>query len=393
MASITRSGPVGWIRSHPFAADAMFAVALLSLSLPTFLTGTRDHPEFRAADPLGWVLVLLQIAPLAWRRSHPDRVLAVIGVSTVVYEAFGYVGGAASLGVLVAVYSVAAHADRRTSRLALLVTAVLLTVGLTISRSDIDRASFVANYFIFFTAWVVGDNLRNRRARVAELEDRAARLERERELQAARAIAEERQRIARELHDVVAHSVSVMVVQAQAAKRTLARSPDQATAALDSIEDCGRSALDELRRVVGVLRRSEDVAETAPQPTVADIDTLVSQVTEAGLCVEYQVEGDVRPLPPGIDLSAYRIVQEALTNALKHAGPARARVVVSYGERSLRLTVADDGRGAAVAARPGGHGLIGMRERVSMFGGSINTGPRSGGGYEVTAELPLESVG
>jgi signal transduction histidine kinase len=209
-------------------------------------------------------------------------------------------------------------------------------------------------------------------------------------------VADERARIARELHDVVAHNVSVMVVQAGAARRTIERDPDRAREALTSVEATGRQALDEMRRLLGVLRTEDEATELrAPQPSVSHLDELVAHVREAGLPVDLVVEGEPRPLMSGVDMSAFRIVQEALTNSLKHAGPAHARVRLRYGEHDLCLEVVDDGRGLAAdapASNGGGHGLVGMRERVALFGGELQAGPRTGGGYVVSARIPLEPV-
>jgi signal transduction histidine kinase len=221
------------------------------------------------------------------------------------------------------------------------------------------------------------------------LADRAALLEREREERARAAVAEERARIARELHDVVAHSVSVMVVQAGAERLALGDERDDTREVLSTIEQTGRQTLAEMRRLLGMLRRSDDEIELAPQPSMEHVAKLVDQVREAGLPVTLAVEGEPVGLPPGIDLSAYRIVQEALTNALKHAGPASARVTVRYGRDDLDLEIVDDGAGVA-NGDGGGHGLIGMRERVTLFGGNLAAGGRSGGGYAVRARLPLE---
>ena len=201
------------------------------------------------------------------------------------------------------------------------------------------------------------------------------------------AAAEERARIARELHDVVAHSVSVMVVQAQAADRVLEGDEPAARELLGSIETTGRQALSELRRLLGLLRRFE-AADLAPQPSLRHLDGLVAQVRDAGLPVELVVHGEPPPLPPGVDLSAYRIVQEGLTNALKHAGRAHARVVVRYTPGEIQLEVADDGAGNGVGAAAG-HGLAGMRERVAMYGGELESGPGATGGYVLRARLPV----
>ena len=219
---------------------------------------------------------------------------------------------------------------------------------------------------------------------------RADLLERERELRAHEAVAEERARIARELHDLVAHNVSVMVVQAGAERHALGEDQSSTREALTSIEQAGRQALAEARRLLGVLRSNGAHEELEPQPSVDRIGLLVEQVERAGLPVGVSVEGDRIPLPGGIDLCAYRIVQEGLTNALKHAGPARAEVLLRYAPRALEIEVRDDGSGVPHVNGDGsGQGLIGMRERVALYGGTLETGPRAGGGFGVRASLPL----
>jgi signal transduction histidine kinase len=303
--------------------------------------------------------------------------------------------GAGGIQVLVALYTVAALADRRDSLQAAGITAVAVLVVLVANWRELTVIDVVANYLVFGTAWILGDNVRTRRKYVAELEDKAVRLEAEREAQAQRAAVEERTRIARELHDVVAHSVSVMTVQAGAARRLLDRSKadPQAREAMATVETTGREALAELRRVVGVLRADDESPGLDPQPGVADLPALVARAQEAGLAVDLTIEGEPRALPSGVDLSAYRIAQEALTNAFKHAGPAHADVRVCYGADALEVQVVDDGRGAAADPSPvgGGHGLVGMRERVALFDGELVAGPRPGGGYEVKARLPIST--
>lgn len=233
--------------------------------------------------------------------------------------------------------------------------------------------------------------LRRREQGAAEFERRASRLEREREERTRAAVAAERARIARDLHDVIAHSVSVMTVQAGAARLLLAESPERARAPLVSVEETGRQALAEMRRLLGILRTEDGRPALAPQPGIADLSTLVEQMRRAGLQVELAVEGRPMVLPTGIDLAAYRIIQEALANALEHAGPARARVTVRYGPDALDLEIADDGPGG----RDNGgirSGLVAVRERVSVYGGELEAGPRTGGGYAVRAHLPLAPV-
>jgi signal transduction histidine kinase len=236
---------------------------------------------------------------------------------------------------------------------------------------------------------------RNRPEHTAKLEALNRQLAEERESRARWAVSEERSRIARGLHDVIAHTVSVMVVQAGAARRVAATRPEQARDAMTSIESTGRQALGEMRRLVGVLRNRDEPTTLDPQPRLADVPALVEQAREAGLDVDLDVWGEPRPLPAGVDLSAYRIVQEALTNVRKHAGPASVQVQVRYGPQSLHIEVADDGRSSAVHAGTNGNrgqGLIGMRERVALYGGKLEVGRTPEGGFRVLADLPLEAA-
>ena len=295
----------------------------------------------------------------------------------------------AFLALILIFYAVGAHCDERRGLLGGgLDLAVLLSYDLVHGGLGQAHGSRPGAALIFAFAWLVGREMRRRRRELAGLRDRASRLEREREEKARAAVTEERGRIARELHDVVAHSVSVMVVQAQAGMRLLGE-PDQARGAFSSIEASGREALVELRRLLGILRTGDEQLAIGPQPGLGSLPTLVEQVREAGLPVELRIEGEQAPLPPGIDLSAYRIVQEALTNTLKHAGPAEAEIVVRYSASSLELEIVDNGAGAPASVNGSGHGLIGMRERVALYGGLLETGASSGGGYAVRARLPL----
>src|SRR3989440_3454505 len=232
--------------------------------------------------------------------------------------------------------------------------------------------------------------VRDRQLRAEALAARAELLEREQELRAHQAVAEERARIARELHDLVAHNVSVMVVQAGAERHALGNEQASTRDALTSIEQAGRQALAEARRLLGMLRRKGASEDLEPQPSIDQIDLLVEQVARAGLQVKLEVEGEPGPLPAGVDLCAYRVVQEGLTNALKHAGPAQTEVVLRYAPQSFEVEIRDDGRGSSDLSGEGaGHGLIGMRERVTLYGGELKAGPREGGGFEIHAHLPL----
>jgi signal transduction histidine kinase len=385
------------IRRRPFVVDGLFALLLTTLSVAGLLTIHEYAPEdsgIKDPDALGVVLAAMQTLPLAWRRRHPDQVLTAVGIATVAFYALGYETTLGGIGVMVALYTVASLCSRRDSLTAAGVTAVALAVVLVVAE-DLSADIVVSNYVIFGTAWILGDNVRTRRAYTKNLEERAEQLERDQGASSRRAAADERERIAREMHDIVAHSVSVMVVQAGAARRVLESniSSESAKDALKQIEDTGRSALTDMRRMLGILRSPTDSADLSPQPSITQLDDLMAQARDAGVQVEHEVIGDPRPLPSAMDLSAYRIVQEALTNTIKHAGPARARVVVRYESDRIEIEVEDNGRGAAGELRNGkgpGHGLVGMRERAALYGGRVKAGPRPGGGYSVKATIPLE---
>jgi signal transduction histidine kinase len=278
-------------------------------------------------------------------------------------------------------------------RLALVGLGTLLAATTFVSLSFPDFAATDILWIGgFVTAgWLAGFAVRHQAGQTQRLRELAARLKEQQEERAEEAVEAERARIARELHDVVAHHVSVMTVQAGAVRRLLTPDQERQREALLSVEETGRKALTEMRRLLGVLKENggDQRAPLAPQPGMATLDTLLGQVREAGLPVEMRTEGRPVELPPGIDLSAYRIVQEALTNALKYAGPARAWVVVRYGDGDLELEIANDGGTDAMEADGGGRGLVGMRERVAVYGGELESGPRPGGGFAVRARLPI----
>jgi signal transduction histidine kinase len=249
---------------------------------------------------------------------------------------------------------------------------------------------FAFDLVAFSVAWIIGFAVRGKLSEADEARERAARAEREREERARLAVADERARIARELHDVVGHSVSVMTVQASGVRRLLREDQEREREALLIVERTGREALAEMRRMVGVLRRPEEAPALAPQPSLEHVDRLVEQAREAGLPVDLRIEGDAVELPAGVDLTAYRLVQEGLTNALKHARATRAEVLVNYGDGQIEVVVSDDGKGVG-NGDGGGHGLVGMRERVTVYGGELDAGPQPGGGYRLRAKLPLAS--
>jgi signal transduction histidine kinase len=390
----TLSGPLGQdtlIASLLTTASLVGLLVHLHVDLPEGGTDVVNPP----LDTLGLVLALLQTVPLVWRRVAPVVVLAVCSVAMFLFFFFGYLPSFASFGFLLALYSVAAHRDRRISIPAALASAAVVLLILISSREPLELDAIFAESLVVGAVWFIGDGLRSKRSQVTSLEDRATQLEHEREEAAQRAVAEERRVIARELHDMVAHNVSVIVAQSAAAQRVMDTDPEEGRFALRSIEDSGREALVEMRRLLGLLRTDHDRPDVRePQQGLDDIGTLLSQVREAGLHVGLTVEGTPRSLPAGLDLSAFRIVQEALTNVLKHAGPATAAVRIRYERSSLHLTISDNGSGLAerdpdpLRAR---FGHLGMRERVGLFGGSLRVGPRLGDGYEVVVSLPLDT--
>jgi signal transduction histidine kinase len=375
-----------WMLTLVLAVLFQIEVWTIDPSHPPGDVGTEvfSSAERAVAAAAGLVLTL----SLAWRRLAPLAVLA-LALATSVLANFVAVLDAATtpaIALVVAVYSVGAHTERVRGAVGGLGVAALIAANVA-GQFSLGDLLFIAT--IVGGAWLAGRAMRYRRERERALERLTVDLEREREEKARAAVAEERVRIARELHDVVAHAISVIVLQARGGRRSLATDPEETREALDTIEATGSEALAEMRRLLGMLRRDDEEIALAPQPSLRYLDALAAQVGEAGLPVDLAVEGEPIELPPGVDLSAYRIVQEALTNALKHAGPATARVVVRYRENDLELEIADTGAGAS-ASDGEGHGLAGMRERVSLYGGKIEAGPRDGGGFAVRARVPLD---
>ncbi len=391
-----------FLRRHPTGVDVFWAVVLLGLSGMSLASGMYDAGrEEIVAIPVALGLSTV----VALRRRLPEKMLLLaiaVGLCQLLFDVRPGIG---NFAMLVITFTVATIGERWASRLALVCS--LSAAALSQLRWPAEPSgSWPQQVFVtvimtvpFVLAWVMGDSLRTRRAYFSQLEERAARLEREREAQSKVAVAAERARIARELHDVVAHNVSVMVVQADGAAYVMDTAPDQARQALTTISSTGRQALAEMRRLLGVLRTGDapESGEYVPQPDVEQIEELIEQVRRTGLAVDFKVEGTARPLPSGVELTAYRIVQEALTNTRKHGGPdAGASVRLVYFDDGLGLLVEDDGRGAAHelyedgGADGAGHGMIGMRERVGMVGGTLDAGPRPGGGFRISALLPLK---
>jgi signal transduction histidine kinase len=364
------------------AVDAALAGVVALVTLTSVVVDDRNDPTLRLT---GWGVALLvaEIVPLVFRRRAPLAVLLVVTAATMAYGIAELPDPAITFALALAVYTFAAY-RRRSVTLPFALAAVVLGTATILLSGDSDVADVAVNYTVGITAWVVGDTVRSQR-------EQAARAEAQRAGDARRAVAEERVRIARDLHDVVAHHLSVIVVQAEAAQEVLDARPDQAGAAMGRVADTARTALTELRRVLGVLRSDAEAdggAARAPQPDLAGVDDLVAAVREAGLTVDVRTEGAARPVTGVVGLAAYRVVQEALTNVLRHAAARRAEVALSFGDDALVVTVSDDGRGP-VGGGDGGHGIAGMRERVAIAGGSLDAGPRDGGGFAVRARLPL----
>ena len=366
---------------RPAAFDALVAVALFGLGLRGWAFG-RGHTTVEMAG-----LAAVMCTALLWRRRRPTLVFLVVAAAALVQFLLMIRPQTADLPLLVATYSVAAYGDAQPALFALGAGVLgALLVAVKWANSDHRLLAFVAGSGAVAALWAFGQSVRNRRAYLAGLEERAAQLESERDAHAAIVAAAERARIARELHDVVAHSLAVMITQADGAEYALGDSPEKARSALATIASTGRGALAEMRRLLGVLRSDESISRS-PQPDARALPALVEQMRQAGLDVEFCAV-DVDRLPEGLSLTVYRVVQEALTNTLKHAGPGtRASVEVTLDRDGVALSVVDNGRTASAQPDPGGHGLAGMRERAALYGGSVTAGPVQAGGWRVDVVL------
>jgi signal transduction histidine kinase len=392
-----------WLRGHPMLVDCVLAVVLALLSVGTWVKAPTTAVAVWAA-----VASLLLAATVVPRRRYPVAAFAVAMAFGIVQIMELRPAGAnpapmalqpspTDLTIVVLLYTLAAYRPRRISVaglgvcLAAVVAAVARWAPAGPAHSAISLLVAGGGIGLALSAWVLGDSMAYRRAYNLALEGRAARAEAERDAQAQIAAAAERARIARELHDVIAHHVSVMVVQADGGSYALDAEPERARQALAAISRTGRQALGEMRRLLGVLRPAEDdQAELAPQPRLAQMDELLEQARAAGVPVSFTVEGVPRPLPDGPALAAYRLVQESLTNVRKHGGAAvMAAVTLRFTDDGLVIRVSDDGRGGAAESDGAGHGLAGMRERMELYGGTVDCGPRPGGGYLVTGKLPF----
>ncbi len=390
----------------PAAVDRLIVLALIAGGLlwawPGYFPAVERFPRVDWLNYLGpFAFAILVPLPLLVRRTWP---ILAFGGAIASLAASGLVSrevGTPAIAIFLGAYSVGRYTPRR----GLSVGAMLIAGGLGLASSLGSEGLSTWLLFMFsflFGMWLTGDTARTRELRAEHLEERAARHEAEARTAAARAADAERSRIARELHDVIAHNVSVIVVQAAAAGRIIDDDPGQAKASLATIEATGREALSEMRRLLGVLRAGEP-SPSGPQPSLERLPALVAEMRASGLPVELAVEGDPRDLPPGVDLSAYRVIQEALTNALRHAGRTSTRVVVRYGRDAIDVEVVDEGRADGRMAGPArdvagggiaatGHGLAGMRERVALVRGELEAGPRPEGGFRVRARLPVDAA-
>ena len=375
----------------PVRVDAVFAAVLLVAGVLAALFG---EDKARGAQLISMVGVTV---PVAFRRRRPIGAALTMALALLLATALGGAPTQATgIVALIALVSGAYMLGARTQGRLLAAGTIALIVAL--AADAIVEESQTVSALLFFTFFVVGlpvaagQATRSRAQLADELADRAVALERAREGEAQAAVQEERARIARELHDVVAHDVSVMVVQAAAAKRIVEREPDRAEEAIVSIEGTGREALAEMRRLLGVLRRGDEDLALAPQPSLSRVDALLARTRAAGLDVALERSGDDAPLPAGVDLAAYRVVQEALANVVRHAGAEHATVRLTYDPRAVVVEVVDDGRGAANGGGKAGHGLVGLRERVDLYGGDFQAGPRAEGGFGVRARLPVAGV-
>lgn len=404
-----------WLRDQPLLVDMCVALAVFALlgllSWPVLVdpfgvsygpgVGATLAPQetLRTLDPVTRPLIAAGLVlPLAVRRTAPAWCGGLVAGTSLVQWALGMPIQLAQVGVLVALYALAAYAPRWASRGGLVLglaggpMAAVRYFGFDAVAMGVIAIGVCA---LALAAWSLGDLQRVRRQQMEGLRERARRLEVEREREARLAAADERARIARELHDVVAHSLSVVIAQADGGRYAAADDPSAAVSACETISETGRSALSEMRRLLGVLR-SDDGSTRSPTPDMTSIDELIDGVRESGLPVAYSVTGQSRPLPSGVQLAAYRIIQEALTNVLKHAGPdVSAEVRVEWTPAGLMVAIVDDGRGAAADSalrhdedHGTGHGIPGMTERAELYGGRLQAGPVPGGGFAVRVYLP-----
>jgi signal transduction histidine kinase len=385
---VTTRAVAAWRSLDRRLVDAFVAALLCAVMVAELATKTPVRGE-SAATPLAYLWAVVITLPFAAHRRWPVAVVAVTAAAIVGYAA-GHFPAYPGYAAFALVLAVAMHAGKGRGALACGALTVALNVSLAVqSDATVSGGTWFATVLLLGVAWLAGENLRARQERWAAARDRARQLEAEREERARQAVTEERLRIARELHDVVAHAMSVVAVQAGVAHHVIDSRPELAREALGTVETTTRAALVEMRRLLGVLRApDEPAAALQPTPGLADVDALAAQLAGVGLAVRVTVEGTPEPVPGGVDLSAYRIVQEGLTNVLRHGGPA-AEVTVRHRPGLVTVEIRDDGRPGPASTAGAGQGLIGMAERVAVFGGELTAGPRPGGGWQLVAALPF----
>jgi signal transduction histidine kinase len=383
-----------WLRNHPTAADVLLATVLGALCIP-FVFGDGDADlRYEGPDGLYAALLVALVAPLAVRRRYPLVVAGFAAVPSAAIWLCNYFDGPTAFVGGIAVYTGARYGRKGlVLRTFGPIVAGLFVVGAVAAAMYPDSGGWeqlVSRMAVTIGSLWFGDARRSRAELLDSLRERAHRAEADRQREAEHAVAEERGRIARDLHDVVAHSLSVMVVQASAAERLVQRDPDRAIRSIAQVADTGRSAMSEMRRILDVLDDGAGSGGRAPQPRLSDLAALVSQSQAPGLTIEFAHAGDLDTVDAGVQLAVYRVVQEALTNAIKHAGPARVTVQLGVGD-DLSLAIADDGIGPIAVKTDGGRGLIGMRERIESLGGVFACGPRVGGGFSISARVPVST--
>jgi len=387
-------------RPIPILSDAAIALLLTGLGLLNLWIGWQVYQPVNL--PISVAFTVMAIIPLVFIRKFPLAVLLVITVMLLPYRQLDIPEGTFTLyGYLLALFGAGAFGNRkwrnlvRGISLGLVIANLLYLTFLKEQTSHTGTAilsqvlAILWPLFLFGAAWWIGDIFRARRERENELRERTIELEHEREENARQAVMEERMRIARELHDVIAHHVSIIGIQAGAARRLLEKQPDKTKEALSAIEISSRASINEMQRLLGLLRQDKETNQLTPQPGLTRLSHLISEMKEAGLPVELRIEGEKRPLPLSIDLSAYRIIQEALTNVLKHAGLAEAKIVLRYAYGFIELEVVDNGQGVVERTEGKGRGLIGMKERVNLHGGELEAHNLPERGFVVRAKLPL----
>lgn len=387
-----RTGP---FTRWPQSSDAGLALIVFLLEvIGIFGRAVNESGDF-SLSMLGdipaatYLLLAASSIALLWRRSSPLIVLAATLTASVLWDVIGLADGP-SLAIFVSLYGVGRYVEEDRTSLLAVAAALILVVVDDLLIEDETLSVIALSLGLVFAAWYLGRRMKGRQEYLALIEERAEYLERERAAEAQRAVDEERTRIARELHDLVAHRVSMITVQAGAAQTVAVRDPERAIRAMEAVEEASREALEELRQVLGLLRAHGEAADRLPVHGLADVPDLVADMRSAGMDVTLYDESSFDHLPARVNLASYRIVQEALTNVLKHAGPGpRAEVRLSNVDQMLSIEVTDRGSGGSTL--PGsGQGLVGMRERAALLGGSFEAGPRPGGGFRILAHLPIE---